>query len=80
MICVSLSAALVLPQSPIFVGHNIPFSLEEASPQGDSNLMQMMRLITPFVNIAIVAEIPWLPLLFCSAVHTIYSRNKLSNA
>jgi hypothetical protein len=79
ILSVALSGALVLPLSPLFVGHDVPLLVRAIPIEEDTTYLQLIRPLAPFVNIGLIAELPLIPLALCAAIHTMYLRRKLPN-
>jgi hypothetical protein len=63
------SLLLVLPVSPLFIGHDRPFREPPLEHQ-----VGFEAFVIPWINVAFIFEIPLLPLLAASAVHSIWTK------
>ena len=68
------SLLLVMPNSPFFVGYDRPFGVPPIEKQSGAE-----AFVFPWVNAAIIAELPLLPLLVVSAVHSVRTRRRAAD-
>ena len=62
------TAMLVLPFSPLYFGMDFPFRVAEAP--GEGWLQFAGWILTPWINLALVAELPLLPLAIATTIHS----------